>query len=117
MRTWNLMEIEAPDGVRDPVVLNSDEEARAVLIRLAAGQRMGEHQVKERAWICVLEGSVRVGAVDEEVEGGPGTLFRFDVDERRSIESDSGARILILFAPWPGEGHYRGGGGPPLRTG
>jgi hypothetical protein len=34
----------------------------------------------------------------------------FDPDERRSVSTDGGARILLLLAPWPGEGHYRGDG-------
>ena len=41
---------------------------------------------------------------------GPGTLFFFEPDERRTVSSERGARILLLLAPWPGAGHYRGGG-------
>jgi hypothetical protein len=41
-----------------------------------------------------------------------GTLVAFEPDERHVVASDSGAKILLLLAPWPGEGHYRGGGGP-----
>ena len=37
-----------------------------------------------------------------------GTLLRFEADERRSLGSAAGARILMLLAPWPGAGHYRG---------
>jgi len=97
-----------PRGTRDPVVLHSDEEARAVLLRLEPGQELGDHQVKERAWIWVLDGLVRIRAGGEETKAGPGTLLRFGQDERRSIASDDGARILMLLAPWPGIGHYRG---------
>jgi hypothetical protein len=32
----------------------------------------------------------------------------FEPHERRAIRSESGARILMLLAPWPGEGHFRG---------
>ena len=32
----------------------------------------------------------------------------FDPNERHAVSSDGGARILLLLAPWPGEGHYRG---------
>jgi hypothetical protein len=32
----------------------------------------------------------------------------FEPDERRSVSSEAGARILLLLAPWPGEGHFRG---------
>jgi hypothetical protein len=56
----------------------------------------------------VLEGSVLVATGDEAVDAGSGTLFHFDPDERRAVTSDDGARLLLLLAPWPGEGHYRG---------
>jgi hypothetical protein len=25
------------------------------------------------------------------------------------VSSDEGARLLLVLAPWPGPGHYRGG--------
>ena len=109
MQHWNLLEIDTPDGTRDPVVLNTDDDARAVLIRIEGGQRLGDHQVKERAWIVVLDGNVKIGTGGETVEAGPGMLFRFEPDERHSVSSSQGARILLLLAPWPGKGHYRGG--------
>jgi quercetin dioxygenase-like cupin family protein len=108
VQTWNLTEIQMPDGKRDPVVLHSDPEARAVLIELKPGESLGDHQVKEHAWLCVVSGSVRVGAAGESVDAEPGTLFRFMPDERHSVASKEGARLLLLLAPWPGEGHYRG---------
>jgi quercetin dioxygenase-like cupin family protein len=105
---WNLQEIETPGGSRSPVVLRSDGAARAVLIALEPGQRLGEHQVKERALVSVVDGQVRVESGGETVEGTAGCFFSFDADERRSISTESGARILMVLAPWPGEGHYRG---------
>jgi quercetin dioxygenase-like cupin family protein len=108
VQSWNLREIETPGGSRSPVVLRSDDAARAVLISLDPGQALGEHQVKERALVTVLDGAVRVQAGDETIDGGLGCCFFFDADERRSISSEEGARILLVFAPWPGEGHYRG---------
>jgi quercetin dioxygenase-like cupin family protein len=109
MQAWDLMAVEAPGGTRDPVVVHSGNEARAIVIVLQPGQELGDHQVKENAWVTVLEGSVRVtGGAAETVDAGPGTLLRFDPDERHSLASDGGARILLLLAPWPGEGHYRG---------
>lgn len=109
MQAWNLRSIEAPDGTRDPVVLHSNAEGRAVLIRIEPGGRLGDHQVKERAWVCVVEGSVRVEASGEGFDAETGWLFMFDPDERHSLASVPGARILLLLAPWPGLGHYRGG--------
>ena len=108
VQTWNLMEVPAPDGTRDPLVVHSGNEARAVLLVLNPGQRMGDHQVKENAWVTVLEGRVRISAGGESVDAEPGTLVRFDPDERHSLASDDGARVLLLLAPWPGDGHYRG---------
>lgn len=108
MQSWNLTELEAPAGTRDPIVVHSGNEARAVLIVLNPGQVMGDHQVKENAWVTVLDGSVRISAGGESMNAGPGMLVRFDPDERHSLASDEGARILLLLAPWPGEGHYRG---------
>jgi len=64
--------------------------------------------VKENAWVTVLEGRVRISAGGETVDAEPGTLVRFDPDERHSLASDDGARILLLLAPWPGVGHFRG---------
>ena len=108
VQSWNLREIETPGGTRSPVVLRSDESARAVLIVLDPGQALGNHQMKERALVSVVDGSVRVESGGETIEGGEGSFFSFDADERRSISTDEGARILLVFAPWPGEGHYRG---------
>jgi quercetin dioxygenase-like cupin family protein len=109
VQRWDLLELDAPDGTRDPVVLHSDDGARAVLVVLQPGQELGEHQVKENAWVTVLDGEVEIAAGDGAyASGGPGTMVRFDPDERHALRSKAGARVLLLLAPWPGEGHYRG---------
>jgi quercetin dioxygenase-like cupin family protein len=113
VRSWNLHEIQTPGGSRSPVVLDSDDAARAVLIGLDPGQELGAHQVKEHAFILVVEGSVRVETAGEGFEAPAGTLFTFEPDERRSVSSVDGARILLFLAPWPGVGHYRGEGESP----
>jgi quercetin dioxygenase-like cupin family protein len=107
VRSWNLNQIEAEGGSRSPVVLDSDEAARAVLIVLDPGQELGDHQVKEHAYLLVVDGSVRVEAGGDSIDASPGTLCFFDPDERRSVSTEAGARVLLLLAPWPGEGHYR----------
>ncbi len=109
MQHWKLTEIETPDGSRSPAVLHSlDGESRIVLIGLDPGQELGEHQVKESAFLLVVDGAVHVEAGAESIDAGPGELFRFDPDERHSITSDGGARLMLVLAPWPGDGHYRG---------
>ena len=108
MQRWDLLEIAAPDGTRDPVVLHQDDGARAVLVVLQPGQELGDHQVKENAWVWVVDGAVRVSAAGDSFEASRGQLFHFAPNERHALASDGGARVLLLLAPWPGEGHYRG---------
>jgi quercetin dioxygenase-like cupin family protein len=107
VQTWQLRDIATPGGSVSPVVLHSNDEGRAVLIGLEPGQELGDHQVKEHAFLLVVEGSVDVkgGGVSQQAEAG--TLFTFEPDERRSVSSPDGAKLLMLLAPWPGEGHYR----------
>ena len=109
MEHWNLNEIETPQGSRSPVVVHSrDGERRVVLIGLDAGQSLDEHQVKESALLLVLGGAVRIEAGDDSTDASAGTLVRFAPDERHSVTAESAARLLLLLAPWPGAGHYRG---------
>ena len=109
MRSWKLLEIETPDGSRSPVVLHSDEEGRAVLIGLQPGQQLGDHQVKEHAFLVVVDGRARIEADGESVDADVGTLVAFEPDERHAVSSEAGAKLLLFLAPGPGPGHYRGG--------
>ena len=106
MQEWDLLAIAAPEGVRDPVVVVEDDGARAVLIVLRAGEELGEHQVRENAWVAIVDGTVRVTADGESSEVGAGTLLRFKPAERHSLSSSTGGRILMILTPWPGEGHF-----------
>jgi quercetin dioxygenase-like cupin family protein len=114
MQRWNLLDLDAPEGRRDPIVLHSDDGARAVLIVLSPGQSLGDHQVKENAWVTVIDGTVKITVDGDTSEAGPGTLVHFDPDERHALSTEGGARLVLLLAPWPGDGHYRGGG--PAQT-
>jgi redox-sensitive bicupin YhaK (pirin superfamily) len=105
VRVWRLNEIEMPDGTRSQVVLDS-EDSRAVLIGLHPGQELGDHQVRERAWVVVVNGEIEVDSTDGTVSARTGTLLEFDPTERRTVRSPDGARLLLLLAPWPGPGHY-----------
>ena len=109
MQHWKLNEIETPDGSRSPVVLHTqDGESRVVLIALEPGQELSEHQVKETALLLVVAGEVRIEAGGDSVDAVAGELFHFLPDERHSVASEGGARVLLTLAPWPGDGHYRG---------
>jgi quercetin dioxygenase-like cupin family protein len=107
---WKLYEIETPDGSRSPVVLHSQEgESRVVLVALDPGQELGQHQVTEAALLLVVSGQARVEAGGEALLADAGDLFHFEPGERHSVSSEGGARVLLVLAPWPGVGHYRGG--------
>jgi quercetin dioxygenase-like cupin family protein len=108
VRAWQLNEIETPEGTRSPVVLESGD-SRAVLIGIAPGQELGEHQVRERAWVVVVDGTVQVDTAGESLTASAGTLLEFEPTERRTVRSENGARMLFLFTPWPGPGHYPSG--------
>jgi quercetin dioxygenase-like cupin family protein len=109
MQRWDLRRLDTPGGSRSPLVLHSEEGvARAVLIGLDAGQELGDHEVKERAFVVVIDGRVHIDAAGESFDADPGELFAFEPEERHSVSSADGARILLVLAPWPGRGHFRG---------
>ena len=76
------------------------------MLRLEPGQVLGDHQVRERAWLTVVEGEVELTCGDAVTAAVTGTLVMFDPGERHSVSSVAGARLLLLLAPWPAEGHY-----------
>jgi quercetin dioxygenase-like cupin family protein len=106
LQKWDLTNIDTPGGTRSPVVLETADGARAIVIRLAPGQELGDHEVRERAWLTVVEGTVTVTAGVETVEAGPATLLTFEPGERHSVRSGSGARVVLILSSWPAEGHY-----------
>ena len=107
MKRWDLRSVDVEP--HQPEVLHSEGEGRTILISLPAGEALQEHQVLERAWLFVVEGEIEVpGAGDGDGEtGGPGFLAVFDPNERHEVRARSDARLLLLLAPWPGDGHPR----------
>jgi quercetin dioxygenase-like cupin family protein len=104
MRSWDLKEIDVQP--HQPEVLASEQEGRAIVLHLPAGERLQEHQVHERGWLVVASGKLEIDGVGgETVNGGPGFLAEFDPNERREVRATEDARILLILSPWPGEGH------------
>ena len=103
METWDVRSLEIEP--HHPQVLRSDAETRAIAISLAAGEELQEHQVHERAYLFVVDGEVSISADGGPVSGGPGFLSHFEPNERRTIQATSDARLVLVLAPWPGEGH------------
>jgi quercetin dioxygenase-like cupin family protein len=105
---WHLPSIDAA-GQRDPRVLFSTPECRAVVIDLRPGDELGEHSVRERATLQVVSGSVSVTGGGQTIEAGAGTLITFAPGERHALRASGDARVLLLLSPWPATGHYDSG--------
>jgi quercetin dioxygenase-like cupin family protein len=103
MEAWDVrsLEIEA----HHPQVLRSDDESRAIAIQLPAGEQLQSHQVHERTYLIVVDGEIEISQDGGSVTGGAGLLSHFEPNERRTIEAVSDARLVLVLAPWPGEGH------------
>src|SRR4051812_17792257 len=108
MERFHLPSVAA-SGRRTPKVLLSTAECRAVVLDLAPGDRLGQHSVHERALVQVVSGRVRIEADGETAECETGTLAAFAPGERHAVEAIGPARVLLVLAPWPGEGHYADG--------
>jgi quercetin dioxygenase-like cupin family protein len=103
MESWDIrsMEIEP----HHPQVLRSDEETRAIAISLPAGEELSEHQVHERAYLLVADGSIEIDNDGSTVTGEAGFLSHFAPNERRTVRALTDTRLVLVLAPWPGVGH------------
>ena len=100
MEHWDLRALEVEP--HHPKILHSARgEARSILLLLPAGEELQEHQVHERAYVVVIDGDVEIGGQI----GGPGLAAVFDPAERHGVRAVSDARLLLVLAPWPGDGH------------
>ncbi len=60
----------------------------------------------ERAWIFVVDGRVEIDdANGATFEAGPGGLALTAPKERHEVRAKEDARLVLVLAPWPGEGH------------
>jgi quercetin dioxygenase-like cupin family protein len=104
MEHWDINALSL--DAHQPQVLRSDDETRAIVLLLPAGEELQEHQVHERAYVVVVSGAVEIDSADgETVAGGPGLSVHFGPGERHTVRATSTARLLLLLSPWPGVGH------------
>jgi quercetin dioxygenase-like cupin family protein len=103
METWDVRSLQIEP--HHPQVLRSDAETRAIAINLPAGEELQEHQVHERTYLVVVEGEISISSDGGSASGGPGFLSHVEPNERRTIQATSDARLVLVLAPWPGEGH------------
>lgn len=103
MDTFDIRRLDVEP--HQPKVLRSDDEARAIVINLPAGEELQDHQVHERAWLVVADGEVEIAQDGDVTAAGPGFAAHFEPHERHEIRAIGDARLLLILAPWPGEGH------------
>jgi quercetin dioxygenase-like cupin family protein len=113
LESWDIraLDVEA----HKPKVLKTDDEARVIAISLPAGEKLEDHQVHERAYVFVADGTVEIDGGGATETAGPGSLAHFDPNERHEVRASEDARLVLMLAPWTGEGHSRdrAGGGDP----
>ena len=104
MKSWNGLELDLKS--RLPEILSSNDDARAVVLDLAAGESLQEHEIHERTWLIVLAGEIEVStAAGERAAGGVGLVVELSPRERHDVLASANARLLMLLTPWPGRGH------------
>jgi quercetin dioxygenase-like cupin family protein len=104
MEHWDLRSLDVEP--RQPRILHSRRgEARSIAINLPAGESLQEHEVHERAYLIVVEGEIEVRDGGASVTGGAGFAAVFDPHERHEVRAMRDARLLLVLAPWPGDGH------------
>jgi quercetin dioxygenase-like cupin family protein len=103
MKTWDTRSLEADP--HKPEILSSGDAARVIALTLPAGEELQEHEVHEQAWLVVVEGRVEVEAGGETVSGGPGLVAEFGARERHEVRATEDSRLVLVLAPWPGDGH------------
>ena len=103
METWDVGALGAEP--HKPEILSSGEAARVIALALPAGERLQDHEVHERAWLVVLDGEVEIEAGEQSASGGRGLVAEFGPRERHAVRATADARLLLVLAPWPGDGH------------
>jgi quercetin dioxygenase-like cupin family protein len=104
MEHWDLRTLDV-EPHRPQILHSARGEARSIAIALPAGEALQEHEVHERAYLVVVDGRVEVSDGGETVSGGAGFTAVFAPHERHTVRATADARLLLVLAPWPGDGH------------
>ncbi len=104
MNSWDLAALDLKP--RLPEILSSSAAARTIVLDLAAGESLSDHQVHERTWLVVVQGEVEVTTPEgQSASGGAGFLAEFSPGERHEVIASTDSRLLMVLTPWPGHGH------------
>ena len=107
MDNWDIASLDVQP--HQPEVLHSDDDTRVIAINLPAGEEMQEHETHERAFLAVAAGEIELKGSGGTVSGGPGFIAHFEPHERREVRAKSDSRLVLILAPWPGEGRDAAG--------
>jgi quercetin dioxygenase-like cupin family protein len=104
MEHWDLRTLDVQP--HHPKILHSSRgESRTIAITLPAGELLQDHEVHERAHLVVVDGEIEVEGAGGTVTGSPGFMAIWDPRERHEVRATTDSRLLLLLAPWPGDGH------------
>jgi len=104
METWDLTSVDV-DPHKPEILQSAHGEGRAIAIHLPAGEKLRDHEVHERAYLVVATGAVELEAGGDTTTARAGALAVFDPHERHEVRATEDARLLLILAPWPGDGH------------
>ena len=103
MEHWDLRTLDVEP--HQPRILHSARgEARSIAINLPAGEALQEHQVHERAYSWSSTARSRSPTAGSRSPATPGSP-RCSIRTSATRYGRPDARLLLLLAPWPGDGH------------
>ena len=104
MDSWDIRSLDIEP--HHPQILRTDDESRVIVVNLPGGEELQDHQVHEHAYVVIVDGEVEIQQDGNEAQtAGPGFLAHFEPKERHEVRAKTDARLLLILAPWPGEGH------------
>jgi quercetin dioxygenase-like cupin family protein len=104
MDTWDIRSLDVEP--HHPEILCSDDgAARVIAINLPSGEELQEHEVHEHAYLIVADGEVELSQGGDTQTVGAGGVAHWKPQERHEVRATSDARVVLVLAPWPGEGH------------
>ena len=104
MEHWDLRSLDV-EPHRPRILHSARGEARSIAILLPAGEALQEHEVHERAYLIVVDGQVEVSDGGQSITAEAGFAAVFAPHERHTVRAQTDARLLLVLAPWPGDGH------------
>lgn len=97
------IELQSMAGDRHAVTLVREGGLSVVLMQLKAGSSLQEHAAPGPTTVQVLNGQVRVGLGDEQLDVPSGQLIAFNGGIRHTVEAIENSTLLLTLAAPPGD--------------